>query len=88
MCGAVAGSKSHYYDQERAQLNLAQSVMENVSGRNDQVIVNGSARHVSGYLQDFLFRPEQLHTPAARAVGRRAQRLLLARLFAQPATCW
>ena len=74
-----------YYDQERAQLNLAQSVMENVSGRNDQVIVNGSARHVSGYLQDFLFRPEQLHTPARALSGGERNRLLLARLFAQPA---
>ena len=74
-----------YYDQERAQLNLAQSVMENVSGRNDQVIVNGSPRHVSGYLQDFLFRPEQLHTPARALSGGERNRLLLARLFAQPA---
>jgi ATP-binding cassette subfamily F protein uup len=74
-----------YYDQERAQLNLDESVMQNISGRNDQVIVNGSARHVSGYLQDFLFRPEQLHTPARALSGGERNRLLLARLFAQPA---
>jgi ATP-binding cassette subfamily F protein uup len=74
-----------YYDQERAQLNLDQSVMQNVSGRNDQVIVNGKSRHVSGYLQDFLFRPEQLHTPARALSGGERNRLLLARLFAQPA---
>jgi ATP-binding cassette subfamily F protein uup len=74
-----------YYDQERAQLNLDESVMQNISGRNDQVIVNGSSRHVSGYLQDFLFRPEQLHTPARALSGGERNRLLLARLFAQPA---
>jgi ATP-binding cassette subfamily F protein uup len=74
-----------YYDQERAQLNLDESVMQNISGRNDQVIVNGSPRHVSGYLQDFLFRPEQLHTPARALSGGERNRLLLARLFAQPA---
>ena len=74
-----------YYDQERAQLNLDESVMQNVSGRNDQVIVNGISRHVSGYLQDFLFRPEQLHTPARALSGGERNRLLLARLFAQPA---
>jgi len=74
-----------YYDQERAQLNLDESVMQNVSGRNDQVVVNGSSRHVSGYLQDFLFRPEQLHTPARALSGGERNRLLLARLFAQPA---
>ncbi len=74
-----------YYDQERAQLNLDESVMQNVSGRNDQVSVNGNTRHVSGYLQDFLFRPEQLHTPARALSGGERNRLLLARLFAQPA---
>jgi ATP-binding cassette subfamily F protein uup len=74
-----------YYDQERLQLNLDLSVMENVSGRNDQVVVNGSSRHVSGYLQDFLFRPEQLRTPARALSGGERNRLLLARLFAQPA---
>ncbi len=74
-----------YYDQERAQLNLDESVMQNISGRNDQVIVNGKPRHVSGYLQDFLFRPEQLHTPARALSGGERNRLLLARLFAQPA---
>src|ERR1017187_6059799 len=40
-----------YYDQERLQLELDASVMQNVSGRNDQVIVNGQTRHVAGYLQ-------------------------------------
>ena len=40
-----------YYDQERAQLNLDESVMQNVSGRNDQVIVNGSKRVRSYDLQ-------------------------------------
>ncbi len=74
-----------YYDQERAQLNLDESVMQNISGRNDQLIVNGRSRHVSGYLQDFLFRPEQLHTPARALSGGERNRLLLARLFAQPA---
>jgi ATP-binding cassette subfamily F protein uup len=40
---------------------------------------------VSGYLQDFLFRPEQLRTPARALSGGERNRLLLARLFAQPA---
>ena len=74
-----------YYDQERAQLKLEDSVMQNVAGRNDQVIVNGHARHVSSYLRDFLFRPEQLNTPAAALSGGERNRLMLARLFARPA---
>jgi ATP-binding cassette subfamily F protein uup len=74
-----------YYDQERLQLDLDASVMANVAGRNDQVIVNGEARHVAGYLRDFLFRPEQLNTPARALSGGERNRLLLARLFARPA---
>jgi ATP-binding cassette subfamily F protein uup len=74
-----------YYDQQREQLQLDESVMANVAGRNDQVMVNGRARHVSGYLQDFLFRPDQLSTPARALSGGERNRLLLARLFARPA---
>jgi len=74
-----------YYDQERAQLQLEASVMQNVSGRNDHVVINGQGRHVASYLRDFLFRPEQLNTPARALSGGERNRLLLARLFAQPA---
>jgi len=74
-----------YYDQERSQLKLDESVMQNVAGNNDQVVVNGQAKHVSGYLRDFLFRPEQLNTPAAALSGGERNRLMLARLFARPA---
>jgi ATP-binding cassette subfamily F protein uup len=74
-----------YYDQERQQLDLDASVMANIAGRNDQVVVNGEARHVAGYLRDFLFRPEQLNTPARALSGGERNRLLLARLFARPA---
>jgi ATP-binding cassette subfamily F protein uup len=74
-----------YYDQERAQLQLDESVLQNVSGRNDHVVINGQGRHVASYLRDFLFRPEQLNTPARALSGGERNRLLLARLFAQPA---
>jgi len=74
-----------YYDQQREQLSLEESVMQNVAGRHDQVTVNGRSRHVAGYLRDFLFRPEQLNTPARALSGGERNRLLLARLFAQPA---
>jgi len=74
-----------YYDQERMQLELDATVMQNVSGRNDQVVINGQTRHVAGYLRDFLFRPEQLQTPARALSGGERNRLLLARLFARSA---
>jgi ATP-binding cassette subfamily F protein uup len=74
-----------YYDQQRAQLELDAPVTHNINARSDFVLVNGENRHVSGYLQDFLFRPEQLLTPARALSGGERNRLLLARLFAQPA---
>ncbi|MFM1886883.1 MAG: hypothetical protein RL026_2040 [Pseudomonadota bacterium] len=74
-----------YYDQQRATLDLSASVMENVVERGEHVTVNGQPRHVSGYLREFLFRPEQFHTPASALSGGERNRLLLARLFARPA---
>jgi ABC transport system ATP-binding/permease protein len=74
-----------YYDQERSQLKLTETVIQNVAGNNDQVVVHGQARHVTSYLRDFLFRPEQLNTPAAALSGGERNRLMLARLFSRPA---
>jgi ATP-binding cassette subfamily F protein uup len=74
-----------YYDQQRAQLDLDASVAQNINARSDFVQINGQNRHVSGYLRDFLFRPDQLLTPARALSGGERNRLLLARLFAQPA---
>lgn len=74
-----------YFDQQRDQLKLEESVMDNVVDRGDHVTINGQARHVSSYLRDFLFRPEQLKTPARALSGGERNRLLLARLFAKPA---
>jgi ABC transport system ATP-binding/permease protein len=74
-----------YYDQERSQLKLSDTVIQNVAGNSDQVVVQGQSRHVTSYLRDFLFRPEQLHTPAAALSGGERNRLMLARLFTQPA---
>jgi ATP-binding cassette subfamily F protein uup len=74
-----------YYDQQRAQLDLDATVAHNISARSDFVMINGENRHISGYLRDFLFRPEQMRTPARALSGGERNRLLLARLFTQPA---
>ena len=49
------------------------------------VEINGRRKHVMGYLQDFLFGPERARTPVKALSGGERNRLLLARLFAQPA---
>ena len=48
------------------------------------VTVGGKARHVMGYLGDFLFTPEQVRGPITRLSGGERSRLQLARLLARP----
>ena len=73
-----------YFDQLRAQLDEAKTLRENVADGNDTVTVGGSSRHVMGYLQDFLFSPGQIMGPVSSLSGGEHNRLLLAKLFAQP----
>ncbi|WP_447730288.1 ATP-binding cassette domain-containing protein [Pseudoxanthomonas suwonensis] len=73
-----------YFDQYRATLREDWNAMENVAGGRDFVEVNGSRKHVLAYLQDFLFTPERARAPITRLSGGERNRLLLARLFAQP----
>ena len=77
--------KVAYFDQLRAQLDLDQTVAETVSPGSEWVEVNGSRRHLSGYLADFLFPPQRAGTPVRALSGGERNRLLLARLFARPA---
>jgi ATP-binding cassette subfamily F protein uup len=73
-----------YFDQLHAQLNYEKSVYENIADGNKIVVINGNPRHVIGYLQDFLFTPDQSQSPLSNLSGGERNRLLLARLFAQP----
>jgi ATP-binding cassette subfamily F protein uup len=74
-----------YFDQQRATLDPAASLMDNVTGGSgDTVTIDGRARHVSGYLRDFLFPPERLRAPVSMLSGGERNRLLLAKLFAKP----
>jgi ABC transport system ATP-binding/permease protein len=74
-----------YFDQERAQLDPSRSVRDNVGEGSDQIVIGGKSRHVVGYLQDFLFPPARIASPVSALSGGERNRLLLAKLFAQPA---
>jgi ATP-binding cassette subfamily F protein uup len=74
-----------YFDQLRSQLDEEVSVAENVGQGSDHVDINGSRKHIIGYLQDFLFTPERSRTPVKALSGGERNRLLLAKLFTQPA---
>jgi ATP-binding cassette subfamily F protein uup len=74
-----------YFDQLRRALDLNKTVIENVSPGGDMIEINGSKRHVISYLNDFLFTPQRAMTPVKSLSGGECNRLLLARLFSQPA---
>jgi ATP-binding cassette subfamily F protein uup len=72
-------------DQMRSALDPARTLAATLTdGSGDQVWVNGSPRHVVGYMQDFLFRPEQARTPVGSLSGGERGRLLLAKALAAP----
>ncbi len=74
-----------YFDQLRQQLDDDRSVQDNVTDGSASIQFNGQSRHVIGYLQDFLFSPEQARGPVRFLSGGERNRVLLAKLFAKPA---
>ena len=74
-----------YFDQLREQLDENKTVQENVVENNqDTVTINGQKRHIIGYMQDFLFSPDQVRSYVSTLSGGERNRLLLARLFTRP----
>jgi ATP-binding cassette subfamily F protein uup len=74
-----------YFDQLRSQLDPDRTVAETISPGSDWVEVNGERKHVTSYLGDFLFPSRRARSPVRMLSGGERHRLLLARLFAQPA---
>ena len=72
-------------DQNRAALDPADTLAHFLTGGGgDWVEVAGQRKHVVGYMQDFLFKPEQARTPVSRLSGGERARLMLARALALP----
>lgn len=74
-----------YFDQLRAQLDDEKSVQENVEGESSTVLWNGEHRHVVGFLSEFGFDSKRVRQKAGLLSGGERNRLLLAKLFTQPA---
>ena len=74
-----------YFDQLRGQLDGDKTIVDNIAGGNDTVTIDGKSRHIIGYLQDFLFSPERSRTLVRFLSGGERHRVLLAKLFTQPA---
>jgi ATP-binding cassette subfamily F protein uup len=54
----------------------------------DWIDVRGVRKHIHGYLKDFLFDPGLVEARVGTLSGGERSRLLLAREFARPRTCW
>jgi ATP-binding cassette subfamily F protein uup len=78
------GIQIAYFDQHRVQLNDTLNALDNVAEGREYIELNGQRKHIIGYLQDFLFSPERARAPITRLSGGERNRLLLAKLFAQP----
>lgn len=74
-----------YFDQLRQNLELDKSVAYNVGDGRTYIKLNGKERHIVGYLNGFLFSPKRAMTPVKALSGGERNRVILAKLFTQPA---
>jgi ABC transport system ATP-binding/permease protein len=71
-------------DQNRETLNPSWTVSQALTGdTGDQVDVQGTPRHVIGYMKDFLFTPDMVNTPITVLSGGERGRLMLARALSK-----
>ena len=72
-------------DQKREELNPEDTLANYLTdGRGENLLVNGEQRHVTGYMKEFLFQPEQARTPIKNLSGGERARLMLARILSRP----
>lgn len=73
-----------YFDQLRRELDTSKTVAEIVGEGRDYINVNGSKKHVVGYLTDFLFSAKRAMTRVSALSGGERNRVILAKLFTLP----
>ncbi len=74
-----------YFDQLRSQLDPTATLAEAISPGSDWVQLGSERKHIVTYLGEFLFSAQRAKSPISMLSGGERNRLLLARLFAQPA---
>jgi ATP-binding cassette subfamily F protein uup len=74
-----------YFDQLREQLDPEATVADTISPGSDWIEIGTERKHITSYLQDFLFPAQRAKSPIKALSGGERNRLLLARLFARPA---
>ncbi|MBP3358461.1 MAG: ATP-binding cassette domain-containing protein, partial [Opitutales bacterium] len=83
LCGTSL--KISYFDQLRKELDDNMRLFDFIGGGADFVSVNGAKQNVMGYLQNFLFSPEQALSDIGTLSGGEKNRLMLAKMFSVPA---
>ncbi len=74
-----------YYDQKRTALDPDETLWSTLApGGNDHVKVGSNVMHVVGYLKKFMFDPKQAKDKVATLSGGQANRLMLAKILADP----
>lgn len=73
-----------YFDQQRQQLDLEKSAIDNIAGGREYITLNGRDIHIISYLKDFLFTGERARTAVKTLSGGERNRILLAKMFSQP----
>ncbi len=74
-----------YFDQARRDLDPAETPWSFLCPEGgDRIEVRGATRHVVGYLKQFLFDEDDARAPIATLSGGQRNRLMLARILAQP----
>ena len=79
------GLQVAYFQQNRELLDPEATVADTLSPDGDHVTFRGARLHVRGYLERFLFRPEQAEMPVRQLSGGEQSRLLLAKLMLRDA---
>jgi len=77
--------KWRIFDQLRSQLDESKSILDNIGQGRDVITINGRSRNSWAILKDFLFTRERARAHISALSGGERNRLLLARLFTQPA---
>ncbi len=75
-----------YFDQMRSKIANG-STIKNIlceSGGDHVLLANGKTKHICGYMKDFLFDPKDIDTRVDTLSGGQQNRLLLAKILANP----
>ena len=74
-----------YFDQLHQQLDPTKSLAQNVNEAEEFVEIGGRRKHITAYLEDFLFSKDRIRGQLSSLSGGERNRLLLAKLFVRPA---